>query len=124
MSEIFWLKLKLCFHQRWDGGVGVEQASSILQIQVTIKIILLLWTSFDYQRLNKNWCSFFLPYSCSWQSRVIKKKKGGSQRALKECQWYCLPPAVCEVLKDPGDEWVYGWGGGEQNLIIMFSNPD
>lgn len=69
--------------------------------------ILLLWTSFDHQGLNKNWSFFFLPYSCSWQSRVIKKGVGAATRALKECRWYCLPPAVCEVLRDSGDEWVY-----------------
>lgn len=45
----------------------------------------------------------------------------GARRAVKECQWYCMPPAVCEVPKDPGDEWVCI---KKINLIIMFSNPD
>lgn len=80
-----------------------------MQIQVTVHMsVLLLVTSFDYQGLNKSWSSsIFLPYSGSWQSSVIKKKKKGAKRTLKGCQWFCLPPAVCEVLKDPCDESVY-----------------
>ena len=78
----------------------------ILQVTVKNQFIQLLGTSFDHHGLNKNWSSFFLPYSSSWQSSRRKKKKK-SQKSLKECQWYCLPPATCEVLKDSSDEWVY-----------------
>ena len=77
----------------------------ILQDTVKNQFIQLLGTSFDHRGLNKNWSSFFLPYSSSWQSSRRKKKK--CQKSLKECQWYYLPPAACEVLNESSDEWVY-----------------
>ena len=47
----------------------------ILQVTVKNQFIQLLGTSFDHHGLNKNWSSFFLPYSSLWQSSRRKKKK-------------------------------------------------
>lgn len=128
---MFWLKLKLCFHQRKEAKKKREKeklsrASLICfanTSQCQYQSILLLGTSFDHHGLKKNWSFFFLPYSCSWQSMVILKKKKAAKRTLRQFQWYCSPPAICEALKDLVDEWVYK-KQKKQNLIIMFRNLD
>lgn len=70
MNKIFWLKLKLHPQQREEIFLKKEKEkdwSEPHSLQVTVKnqSIQLLGTSFDYHGLNKNWSSFFLPYSSS-----------------------------------------------------------
>lgn len=103
MNKIFWLKLKLHPHQREEIFLKRKK----IGVSLIFYKILSKTSSYNYWgRLLITWIKQKLVFLFQAHDNQAEGKKK-CQKSLKECQWYCLPPAACEVLKDSSDEWVY-----------------
>lgn len=122
MNEIFWLKLTLCFHQRWDGG-SWSRASLIYfantsHCQNNTIIVDFLWLPAIKQKLVFLFPSLFMLMTIKGDLKK-KKKKTGQPKSSKRMSVILLATSCLWSAKR---SWwwmgLWGVGGWKQTLLL------